>query len=74
MVLPPIEMTVDAPAYPAIAACVGDGRRPTLGELRRVIRRLRRELFLDHRIDAAVRRRISLAALIALGVIERRSQ
>jgi hypothetical protein len=61
-------MTADASAYPIIAACVGGARPPSLGEIRRVIRRLRREMCPDERIDAALRRRISLAALVALGV------
>jgi hypothetical protein len=70
MPCPQKEMTASHPAYPAIAACVGDARRPSFGEIRRVIRRLRREMFSDDRIDAVLRRRISLAALVALGVME----
>lgn len=58
----------DSPAYPVIAACLGEARRPNLGEMRRLIRRLRRECFPGADIDAALRRRISLAALAALGV------
>jgi hypothetical protein len=57
----------DAPAYPALAACIGDGRRPSFGELRCVIRRLRLEIGQGEAIDPVRRRRISLAALAALG-------
>lgn len=57
------------PAYPAIAACVSEGRGPSFGEIRRVIPRLRQEIGLQANADAATRRRISRAALVALGVL-----
>ena len=67
MVLARIAFHADLPAYPAIAACIGDGRRPSFGEVRRVIRRLRREIGESEPLDRARRRRISLAAIAALG-------
>jgi hypothetical protein len=60
----------DLPAYPVIAACIGEARRPSRSEIRRLIQRVRREGFPDAAIDAAMRRRISLAALAALGVAD----
>jgi hypothetical protein len=60
----------DPPGYPVIAACIGEGRGPSLSEVRRLIRRVRREAFPGKRIDAVLRRRISLAALAALGMTD----
>ena len=57
----------DTPAaYPIIVACIGEGREPSRDELRRFIRRLREEAYPLDRIDAELRRRISLLALAAL--------
>jgi hypothetical protein len=58
----------DCPAYPVIAACIGEARPPSLGEIRQLIQRVRREGFPGSAIDSAMRRRISLTALAALGV------
>ena len=70
MPLPQAQLTTASPGYPAIAACLGDARRPSLGEFRRVVRRLRHEICPSGGMDAAQRRRISLAALAALGVMD----
>jgi hypothetical protein len=69
--MPPLRPTIpEVSSYPVIVACVGEGRRPSLAEIRRVIRRLRREAFPGRRIDGALRRQISLAALAALGALD----
>jgi hypothetical protein len=67
MPLPQSQQPID-PGYPVIAACLGDARRPSLAEFRRLARRIRCEVCPDGPIDPALRRRISLAALAALGV------
>lgn len=69
MQLPQPQPSID-PGYPAIAACLGDARRPSLAEFRLLVRRIRREVCPDGPIDAVLRRRISLAALAALGVTD----
>lgn len=55
-------------SYPAIVTCIGEARAPDLAQLLRVAKRIRREAYPKARLDAAARRRISRAALTALGV------
>lgn len=53
--------------YPAIVGCIGEARSPSAGEIRRVAKRVRYEVYADRVIDAPLRRRIVLIALGALG-------
>lgn len=65
---PPDASAAGCPNYPVIAACLGEARGPSFGEVRRLIRRIRREAFPSARIDAAFRRRLTAAALATLGL------
>jgi len=54
-------------AYPVLIACIGDDRAPSASELRRIARRIKHEAYPDIRLTPALSRRISCAALTALG-------
>jgi len=70
--MPPLPgaSAADRPNYPVIAACIGDARGPSFGEVRRLIRRIRREAFPGTPLDSAFRRQLTAAALAALGYEE----
>ena len=51
-------------SYPAMIACINDARAPTLGEVKRVSKRIRRELALDRDRDGS--RRATRMAFVAL--------
>jgi len=51
-------------SYPAMIACINDARAPTLGEVKRVSKRIRRELALDRDRDGS--RRATHMAFVAL--------
>ena len=54
--------------YPAIAACLGEGRAPSRAEIRKVAKRIRREAYSDRPLGTSLRRAITRAALAALGI------
>jgi hypothetical protein len=62
----------DGAAYPVIAACLGETRRPTRAELRRLARRIRSEAYPEGASDKRLRRGILRAALAALSGAEPR--
>jgi len=55
--------------YPAIVACLGEGRDPTLAEIAHVAKRIRREAFPAIVLSSACRHGIVLSALAALGAV-----
>ena len=54
--------------YPAIAACMGEARSPSRAEIRKVAKRIRREIYPDQPLGPSLRRAITHLAMAALGV------
>lgn len=67
---PRVPTEPDAAAYPVIVACLGETRRPTRAELRRLARRIRSEAYPEGASDRRLRRSILRAALAALSGAE----
>ncbi|MDE8654698.1 hypothetical protein [Novosphingobium album (ex Liu et al. 2023)] len=52
--------------YPVIIGCIGEARAPSPDEIRRVAKRVQREIYPGQVIDAPLRRHIVRIALAAL--------